>query len=170
MGLWDKLFGKASNDKAADEKHLFDYEALKNAIEESRTKELDDRMRAEKSLRTFFRELLLTKFSGYSIRENVEVTELVGDLCCSFKLYKNRPYQVYKAEWGRPYSFVLYEDSRPVGVIMLMGYRGDADLMEVLVSKMYAKKLDIPYMAFYADFQNEEDYVVNRIKKNIRNM
>ena len=33
-----------------------------------------------------------------------------------------------------------------------------------MISRMYAKKMGIPFISFYMDAPNEHDYVVERIK------
>ena len=67
-----------------------------------------DRERSDGEWVAYFREILQSEFPQYTFRENVAVVELVGDANDEFKLYKSRPQQAYKAEWGKPYSFVLY--------------------------------------------------------------
>ncbi len=112
----------------------------------------------------YFRDILSTEFPQYTIRENVAVTELVGDANDSFQLYKSRPYQAYKAEWGHPYTFVLYQNSEVKGVVML----GDKDSVynvKYLIARVYTKKLNIPYINFYTSMPNEIGYVVDRITK-----
>ena len=54
---------------------------------------------------TYFREIIQSEFAGYDIKENVPVTELAGFAADEAQLYKSRPRQVYKAEWGEPYTF-----------------------------------------------------------------
>ena len=52
----------------------------------------------------YFKEILLSEFPSYTIRENVKVTDLVGFVSDECQLYTTRPTQVYKAEWGQPYK------------------------------------------------------------------
>lgn len=115
----------------------------------------------------YFRNLLQTHFPGYSLKENVPVTELAGDVQESFQLYENRPYQVYKAEWGKDYDFVLYSDGKPKAVVMLGDGHCHSTQVTFLISRMFAKKLDVPYLGFYLQFPNKEDYVVGRIKEQL---
>lgn len=113
----------------------------------------------------YFREILTQDFGQFSIRENVAVQELAGDANDEFKLYASRPQQAYKAEWGKPYSFVLYDDGAIKGVVMLgKGHSHDSNV-KYLIARMYAKKMNIPYINFYTQMPNEHDYVVGRIKK-----
>ena len=114
---------------------------------------------------TYFREILATEFTAYSVRENVPVTDLAGFANDEFQLYKSRPRQAYKAEWGRPYTFLLEQDGRPKGVVMLgKGHSHDSNV-KYLIARMYAKKSGIPYINFYTQMPNERDYVIGRIRK-----
>ena len=112
----------------------------------------------------YFRDILFTEFPQYTVRENVAVTELAGDANDSFQLYKTRPYQAYKAEWGQPYSFVLYMNGDVKGVVML-GDKESGSNIKYLIARVYAKKLNIPYINFYTSMPNEILYVVDRINK-----
>ena len=113
----------------------------------------------------FFREILTDEFSSYNIREKVPVTDLVGFADDEFQLYKTRPYQVYKAEWGQPYTFVLEKDGNVRGVVMLGGGHSHSSNVKYLIARVYAKKLGIPYINFYTQMANERDYVIGRIRK-----
>lgn len=117
---------------------------------------------------TFFRGILQTEFAAYSIRENVPVTELAGAAADSFQLYKTRPAQVYRAEWGKPYSFVMYQGYQPRAIVMLGSGHSHYSNVKYLISRMYAKKLGLPYINFYTQMPNERPYVVSRIGKFLR--
>ena len=85
----------------------------------------------------YFREILTTEFPEYSLKENVAVTNVVGFATDEFKLYKSRPQQAYKAEWGQPYTFVLEQAGTPQGVVMLgKGHSHDSNV-KYLISRMY---------------------------------
>ena len=114
-----------------------------------------------------FRNILNKHFSHYTILEEVPVTQLTGDANDVFKLYKTRPNQIYKAEWGRPYDFVIYENGK-VKAIIIIGNDHSYQNVKCLISKMFAKKLQVPYIGFYKKFANEEGYVVERIKKELK--
>ena len=62
--------------------------------------------RTDSEWMAYFREILATEFAAYNVRENVAVTEVAGFANDEFQLYKTRPRQAYKAEWGQPYTFV----------------------------------------------------------------
>lgn len=113
----------------------------------------------------YFNDILVTDFPQYSISINVPVTDLVGFVADEFQLYKKRPLQTYKAEWGAPYSFVLYQDEKPVGVVMLGSGHCHSQNVKYLIARMYAKKLGIPYIGFYTQYPNERSYVINRISE-----
>lgn len=112
----------------------------------------------------YFMDILQKNFPQFTVKENVPVKELTGDINDVFKLYKERPNQVYKAEWGKPYDFVLYSGNKATAVIMLAATNEHSVKVTYLISKMFAKKLNVPYIGFYTKFNNKEEYVVNRIK------
>ena len=113
----------------------------------------------------YFKEILLSEFPSYTIRENVPVPDLVGYVSDEFKLYETRPTQVYKAEWGQPYTFVLEENGVTRGVVMLGNGHSHDSGVKYLIARMYAKKLGVPYINFYTQMPNERDYVIGRIHK-----
>lgn len=112
-----------------------------------------------------FRQILNTDFGKYSIRENIPVQELAGDVSDEFQFYANRPQQAYKAEWGYPYTFVFYENGKARGVILLGKSQSQYKHVKLLISKMYAKKMGLPFITFYMDAPNERNYVIQRIHK-----
>ncbi|MBO6023559.1 MAG: hypothetical protein J6P83_01775 [Bacteroidales bacterium] len=113
----------------------------------------------------YFKEILATEFSQYSVRENVAVTDVAGYASDEFKLYKSRPTQAYKAEWGQPYTFVLEQAGSLKGVVMLGNGHSHDSNVKYLIARMYAKKMGIPYINFYTQMPNERDYVIGRIRK-----
>ena len=113
----------------------------------------------------YFREIIQSEFPGYDVLENVPVTELAGFAADEAQLYKSRPRQVYKAEWGEPYTFVLSQGGAPKGIVMLGGGHSHYANVKYLVARMYAKKLGLPYINFYTQMPNERGYVVGRIHK-----
>ena len=113
----------------------------------------------------YFKEILQGAFSMYSIRENVPVTDLVGFANDEFKLYSTRPMQAYKAEWGKPYTFVLEKDGAAKAVVMLGNGHSHDSNVKYLIARVYAKKMGIPYINFYTQMPNERDYVIGRIRK-----
>lgn len=48
---------------------------------------------------------------------------------------------------------------------MLGRVRGNQNNVKYLISKMFAKKLGVPYISFYIQFPNYEGYIVKRIKE-----
>ena len=113
----------------------------------------------------YFREILATEFAAYSVRENVPVTDVAGFANDEFQLYKTRPRQAYKAEWGQPYTFLLEQGSSPKGVVMLGKGNSHNSKVKYLIARMYAKKSGLPYINFYTQMPNERDYVIGRIRK-----
>ena len=129
------------------------------------TTHYEEKQRTDSEWVVYFREILATEFPQYSIKENIAVTEMAGFATDEFKLYKSRPTQAYKAEWGQPYTFVLEQAGNIKGVIMLgKGHSHDSNV-KYLISRMYTKKLGIPYINFYTQMPNERDYVIGRIRK-----
>jgi len=127
--------------------------------------EVVEREKTDAEWNAYFKEILLSEFPTYTIRENVKVTDVVGFVSDEFKLYKTRPTQAYKAEWGQPYTFVLENGGKAIGVVMLgKGHSHDSGV-KYLIARMYAKKLGLPYINFYTQMPNERDYVIGRIRK-----
>ena len=113
----------------------------------------------------YFRDILQSEFSSYSIREKVPVTDLAGFASDEAQLYTTRPTQVYKAEWGQPFTFVLESDGTPKAVVMLGKGHSHDENVKYLVTRMYAEKLNLPYINFYTQMPNERNYVIGRIRK-----
>jgi len=111
----------------------------------------------------YFAEILATEFPFYTVRQQVPVTEMTGFVSDTFKLYKKRPAQVYKAEWGAPYTFVMYQGAAPRAIVMLGSGRSHDSNVKYLISRMYAKKMGLPYINFYTQMPNERGYVIQRI-------
>lgn len=113
----------------------------------------------------YFRDILRAEFPQFTVMEEVAVPTLAGDANDEFQLYKTRPRQAYKAEWGKPYTFVLYFGGQPQGIVMLgKGHSHDSNV-KYLIARMYAKKLGLPYINFYLQMPNERAYVVERINR-----
>jgi len=115
--------------------------------------------------RSYFRGIIQAECPGYAVREDVPVTELAGNVADEAQLYKTRPRQVYRAEWGEPYTFVLYQVGAPKAIVMLGSGHSHSANVKYLVARMYAKKLGLPYINFYTQMPNERDYVAGRIRK-----
>ena len=115
--------------------------------------------------RAYFRGILQSEFPQFTVRENVPVTSLVGDACDQFQLYRTRPYQAYRAEWGEPYTFVLYQGGQPRGVVMLGDGHSHSAKVKFLIARKYAQKVGLPYINFYTQMPNEKSYVVGRIRR-----
>ena len=124
-----------------------------------------EREKTDAEWKSYFKEILLSEFPSYTIRENVKVTDLVGFVSDEAQLYTTRPRQVYKAEWGQPYTFVLEAGGSPKGVVMLGNGHSHDSSVRYLVARMYAEKLNLPYINFYTQMPNERTYVIGRIRK-----
>ena len=121
--------------------------------------------RTDAEWKAYFREILQSECIGYGIREDVPVTDIVGPAADEFKLYETRPTQVYRAEWGKPYTFVLSQGGLPKAVVMLGSGHSHYSNVKYLIARMYAKKAGLPYINFYTPMPNERGYVVERIRK-----
>ncbi|MBO5592013.1 MAG: hypothetical protein J5913_03510 [Prevotella sp.] len=127
--------------------------------------EVKETERTDAEWEAYFREILQDDFSSYTIRENVPVTDLAGFANDEAQLYSTRPRQAYKAEWGKPYTFVLESGGSAKGVVMLGNGHSHDSNVKYLIARMYAKKLGLPYINFYTQMPNERDYVIGRIRK-----
>ena len=113
----------------------------------------------------YFREILASEFPQYTVREKVAVTDVAGFANDEFQLYRTRPRQAYKAEWGQPYTFLLEQAGIPRGVVMLGKGNSHNSNVKYLIARVYAKKSGIPYINFYTQMTNERNYVIGRIRK-----
>mgnify|MGYP004565263651 FL=1 len=111
----------------------------------------------------FFEYVIRVECPQYTIRKDIPVTGLVGNAEDRFRLYETRPEQVYKAEWGQSYDFVLYQNGKPAAVVMLGDRHTHNVNVKYLIARMYAKKLGLPYINFYTQFPNTADYVARRL-------
>ena len=124
-----------------------------------------EREKTDAEWKSYFKEILLSEFPSYTIRENVKVTDLVGFVSDEEQLYTTRPRQVYRAEWGQPYTFLLEAGGSPKGVVMLGKGHSHDENVKYLIARMYAEKLNLPYINFYTQMPNERSYVIGRIRK-----
>ena len=124
-----------------------------------------EREKTDAEWKSYFKEILLSEFPSYTIRENVKVTDLVGFVSDEEQLYTTRPRQVYKAEWGQPYTFLLEAGGSPKGVVMLGKGHSHDENVKYLIARMYAEKLNLSYINFYTQMPNERSYVIGRIRK-----
>lgn len=95
-----------------------------------------------------FDDIISRNFAGCDVRRNVAASELMSDChpACT------------------PVQFMFYEGGRPVLAVVLVktnNYRG----MNVLGTKKICDAKNIPYIRFYQEYENDEAYVVERIKK-----
>ena len=124
--------------------------------------------RSDMEWMAYFREILATEFPQYTVRENVPVPELTGYVSDQFSLWGERQTQAYKAEWGKPYDFVMYLNGMPKAAIVFGRGSQHKHKVKHLISRMYAKKLNMVYIGFYLQFPNYRPYVVNRIKEHLK--
>ena len=124
-----------------------------------------EREKTDAEWNSYFKEILLSEFPSYTVRENVPVTDLAGFVSDEGQLYTTRPRQVYKAEWGQPYTFVLENGGKAIATVMLGKGHSHDENVKYLVARMFAEKLNLPYINFYTQMPNERNYVIGRIRK-----
>lgn len=117
----------------------------------------------------YFKDILTKHFTNYVTKENVPVTEIAGYANDVFQLYATRPFQAYKAEWGSPYTFGMYQNGELKALIMIGDGYKLCKKVKYLISRMYAKKCNVPYITFFLEAPNKKDYVVERINKYLNN-
>ena len=179
MGFFKNLLGGALGE-AADKALSQVKEVINTAMAEQEKKaaanpkpavdrslyEADEEVyRTDAEWHAYFRDILQKDFAEYAVRENVPVTEIAGNVAEEAQLYSTRPRQVYRAEWGEPYTFVLYQGAAPKAVVMLGSGNSHHAKVKYLVARMYAQKTGLPYINFYTQMPNKHDYVVGRIRK-----
>ena len=115
--------------------------------------------------REYFRAIIASQYPLMTVREDVPVTDIAGYAEDVFQIYETRPRQVYKAEWGQPYTFVLYAAGTPKGVVMLGNGHSHDENVKYLVARKYSQKAGLPYINFYTQMPNEREYVVSRLQR-----
>lgn len=166
MGFFSRLFGSEASQPGVEE-------AVSDVYKVDVTLKANHSVTSTKGLQgyqcqNYFREILQTEFPEYTFKENVAVQELVGNVDATFRLYKTRPHQAYKAEWGAPYTFVVVREGRVVAVIMLAEKWKQYNNVKYLISKMYMKKMGVAYIPFYTELANDIGYVVSRLRKTLQ--
>ena len=152
-----------------DAKFCFSCGAQLYDAQDDNSSTFDNIERPKDEWKVFFRKILSEHFSNYEIQEEVPVTHITDVDYDVFKLYKTRPSQVYKAEWGQPYTFVIKHQGTPRLCIMLGNDNEHQKGVKFLISQKFAKKVNIPYLRFYTKMLNKEEYVVQRIRESIDN-
>lgn len=97
-----------------------------------------------------FDAIITAHFSEYEVRRNLPARELLPEChpACT------------------PVQFMFYKDGKPVLAVVLVktnNYRG----MNVLGTKKICDAMNIPYLRFYHEYENAEDYVVQRIREHL---
>ena len=97
-----------------------------------------------------FDDIITRNFTDYEVRKNVPAKELDPDChpACT------------------PIQFLFYKGSRPALALVLVQqntYRG----MNVIGTRKICEAQNIDYLRFFREYDNEEYYVVNRIKSRL---
>ena len=140
-----------------------------NTIEDEDEDEDEQVVRSFIETKYYFKGIFGVNFGDYEVRENIPVVDVAGYANEKFKLYETRPYQAYKAEWGNPYTFGLFQNDEAKALIMVGDGHEMCKKVKYLISKMYAKKCNIPYITFWVEAPNEKKYVIDRINKYLHN-
>ena len=98
-----------------------------------------------------FDDIISRNFADYEVRRNMPASELMADChpACT------------------PVQFMFFRDGAPVLAVVLVrtnNYRG----MNVLGTKRICDAKGIRYIRFYHEYENTEEYVVNRIRENLK--
>ena len=97
-----------------------------------------------------FDSIIKANFADCEVRSNVSASELDSSAHPKCK----------------PVSFMFYKNGVPVLAVVLVRantHRG----MNVIGTKQIVEAKGIKYLRFYEEYDNEESYVVNRIKQNL---
>ncbi len=115
----------------------------------------------------YFREILQTKFSEYSVYENQPLTNIIGEQVDTFQLYKTRPFQQYRSEWGIPVDFLVCKDNIPVLAIVIGEKWSQHARVKFRITKAFLQRVNIAYLPFYSELENDTRYIVDRIAKHL---
>ena len=83
-------------------------------------------------------------FPDYEVRKNVSPTEIGGSLA------------------SRKFSYVLYLNGETKAIVMVTDHNGDRE-KEYKKAKAAAENAGIPFVNFFTQFYNKEDYIYNRL-------
>ena len=151
MGFFGKLFGNVISDaigstikKVQEDRGNQPSYAASNS--ENRQQESDTASTGGHT-KEYFKDILYSEFSKYTIRENVPVSEIGGE--------------------GKNYDFGLYENGVVKGFVVLVEHNRDNN-KAYKDSKLYAKKAKIPFINFYLHMPNKKDFVLYRINHLIK--
>lgn len=97
----------------------------------------------------YFRNIIKTNFNGYTIEENVPVKRIREGASEAFK----------------PISYLLSRDGKPVAAIAIIPAFRNASAKAAEI----CKENNIAYITFYCQYENTENYVVNRINDALTN-
>jgi hypothetical protein len=101
----------------------------------------------EKRDKNYFREILNSEFSRYTVKENVPVSEIGGE--------------------GRNYDFGLYENGILKGFVVLVEHNRTNN-KAYKDSKQYAQNAKIPFINFHLHMPNKRDFVIYRVNNQLR--
>ena len=130
------------------------------------TTHYEEKERTDSEWVAYFREILATVFPQYSVKENIAVTEVAGFATDEFKLYKSRPTQAYKAEWGQETGLSLHQLLHPDAQRTRLCHRSHPQVLELKTQeKGDAAPLRLPKeaaLSFISRFCRQPDKVPSR--------
>ena len=146
MGFFSKLLGNVVSDAIGSTirkvQENQDYESsYSEPASESRQKESVTATTGGHT-RAYFKDILYSEFSKYTVRENIPVSEIGGE--------------------GKSYDFGLYENGILKGFVVLVEHNRDNN-KAYKDSKLYANRANIPFINFYLHMPNEKKFVIYRI-------
>jgi hypothetical protein len=90
----------------------------------------------------YFTQLITTHFKGYTLKRNIRITTKTPSV---------------------PASYVLYKSKKPVLAIILCSSR-IYNMPKIENTMEACKKQGIPVQRYFTEFENDKEYVINRIK------
>ena len=152
MGLFSKLLGNVISDAIGStinkvQENQGSKPSYTAPVTENRQQEIFTATTGGHT-KDYFKEILYSEFSKYTIRENIPVSEIGGE--------------------GKSYDFGLYENGILKGFVVLVERNRDNN-KAYKDSKLYANKAKIPFINFYLHMPNEKKFVIYRINHHLIN-
>lgn len=158
MGIFDRILGEIKDEIKSELSKLIDpdsADAEETAASDDISQECDNEQpfyenNCNRSEEYFAAFVTAEKFPGYTIERTVHPN--VFDASAHPKCY--------------PITFLFRKDGAPVLAVMVMNSNQSRAMISVGTYRVLdAQK--IPYIRFYREMENREDYVINRIRDNL---
>ena len=145
MGLFDKLVKKVVSAVKGDEPQR-KYE------QEIKPQQYNTANYGESDIYSYFSKIINNNFNEYEIKKNVPVANLDNKV---------------NGLGYRDYNYLLCKNGRLCCAIMLTNHNCDKN-KQFIGAKNTCLNVKIPFLNFYTHFENEEQYVINRIKSALK--